>query len=266
MTDSLNKYISIGLIAARSNLAYLTEVIIRTFFLGVILYIFLQLWQLTYANAGVERVGDLSLNQMLWYLTITESIVLSSPRIAQEVDQDVRTGALATQLIKPMSYPLYRLWFTLGERIIRFGVNAIVGALIIFILAGPIHLSLIGILMFLIVLFLSFTLDFLGVFIIGIGSFWTEDTTGLVLIYSRLNMILGGMLIPIEIFPDTIQPVLKFLPFANIVYGPARMLVQSSFSFFEELLLRQALSILMLAICLYFVYNKAVNRIHLNGG
>jgi ABC-type uncharacterized transport system permease subunit len=97
--SSVNKYTLICLTAARSNLAYLTEVASRGLFVFVILYIFLQLWRVTYAETNAEQLGGFTLAQMLWYLGITESIVLSSPPVAQEVDQDVRTGALAVQLI-----------------------------------------------------------------------------------------------------------------------------------------------------------------------
>src|SRR5271163_3836498 len=105
----LRKYAWVGLISARSNLAYMSEVLSRTIFLGVILYIFLRLWQVAYDQTRSTSLGGLSLKEMLWYLMIAESIMLSAPRVSQAVDEDVRTGALAVQLIRPISYPLYRL-------------------------------------------------------------------------------------------------------------------------------------------------------------
>ena len=50
----------LGLIAARSNLAYLGEVATRTLFLAVILYIFLQLWRVTYSETGSATLGTRS--------------------------------------------------------------------------------------------------------------------------------------------------------------------------------------------------------------
>src|SRR5919201_3661745 len=130
----LRKYTWIGLTAARSNLAYFGEVATRTVFLGVVLYIFLQLWRVTYTETRSLQLGGLTLAQMLWYLAMTEAIILSSPRVSNEVDQDVRTGALAVQLIRPLAYPLARLWTTLGERFVRFALNAVVGAIIALLL------------------------------------------------------------------------------------------------------------------------------------
>jgi len=191
---AFRKYTWLGLIAARSNLAYLGEVATRTLFLAVILYIFLQLWRVTYSETASATLGGLTLAQMLWYLAMTEAITLSTPRVAQEVDQDVRTGALAVQLIRPLDYPLARLWMTMGERLVRFGLNVAVGCTLALLLVGPIAFTPAGLLMFALTLPLAFGLDFAGNFLIGLAAFWIEDTTGLALIYSRVTMILGGML------------------------------------------------------------------------
>ncbi|MFN6482668.1 ABC transporter permease [Nostoc sp. DedQUE02] len=264
--NSLNKYTWIGLTAARSNLAYWGEVASRGIFLFVILYIFLQLWRVTYAETDAEKLGGLTLAQMLWYLGITESIVLSSPQVALEVDEDVRTGALAVQLIRPLSYPLYRLWTTLGERTVRFGLNVAIASLVALLFVGTIPLSLGGILLFVVALPLAFVLDFLATFLVGLGAFWLENTTGLMLIYSRLTMILGGMLIPLELLPETWQPVLQVLPFASILYGPARLFVHPNLAFASQLLVRQAVAIGVLALLVALVYRTAVKRIHAHGG
>jgi viologen exporter family transport system permease protein len=262
----MRKYIWIGFTAVRTNLAYLGEAATRVIFLGTILYIFLRLWQVTYAEIKADQLAGLSLRQMLWYLAMTEAIVLSTPRIAQEVDQDVRTGSLTVQLIRPLSYPLYRLWVSLGERTVRFLLNALVGSLVAWLFVGPISLTVGGLAIFALALPLAFVLDFLGNFIIGLGAFWLEDTSGLTLIYSRLTMILGGMLIPIGLFPDALQPILKSLPFASIIGGPARLFVNPDWPSFGDLVIRQGSFILLFALGVFAVYRLATRRIQANGG
>jgi ABC-2 type transport system permease protein len=103
ITKSANRYLWISYTAARSNLAYSGEVIYRCSFLTIILYIFLRLWKVVYAAAGGDRVGGLTLPQMVWYLVITEAIYLSAPRVASEVmKMGDRTHAI--HLIRPLSY------------------------------------------------------------------------------------------------------------------------------------------------------------------
>jgi ABC-2 type transport system permease protein len=260
------KYWWIARTSAKSNLAYLAEIGSRVFFLGVILYIFLRLWQVTYGETGSQTLGGLSLPQMLWYLAVTESIILSGPRVAQTVDQDVRTGAISIHFIRPLSYPLYSLFNTLGERAVRFFVNMSVGAMIALVFVGFVPMNPLGLFCFLTVLPLAFVIDFLGNFLIGLAAFWLEDTNGLVLIYSRLTMILGGMLIPLELFPDSWQAPLKMLPFSAIVYGPARLFVAPDWAFYQDVLLRQVIACILFACAVAFVFRIASRRVFANGG
>jgi ABC-2 type transport system permease protein len=134
------------------------------------------------------------------------------------------------------------------------------------VFVGPIPLSLGGLPPFALALLLAFVLDFLAMFLIGLGAFWMEDTSGLALIYSRVTMILGGMLMPIELFPAQIQPLVRALPFANIVYGPARMFVRPDLTFLSELLIQQGVAIGVLALCVAVMYRAGIQRIHANGG
>lgn len=264
--SAASKYLWVGMTSARSNLAYFGEVVARTAFLGVIMFIFLQLWKTTFAESGTDRLGGLTLPQMLWYLGITESIVLSAPRVSAEVDQDVRTGALAVQLLRPLSYPLYRMWTTLGERAVRFAMNAFVASAISLVFVGPISITPLGLGCLLLALPLAFALDFLAYFLIGLGAFWLENTNGLTIIYSRLTMILGGMLLPLELFPDALRRAAAFLPFASVVYGPAHMFVAPDAVALGWLLARQAAGILVVGACVGLVYRAATRRVFSNGG
>ncbi len=262
----LSKYTWVALVSAQSNLAYFGDVASRLVFLAVILYIFMRLWQVTYGETGATRLGGLTLSQMLWYLAVTESITMSAPRVAQVVDEDVRTGSLAVQLIRPISYPLYRLWVTLGERLVRFTMCAVVAAILVWFLVGAIPSQPLGLAMLLLSLPLAFVLDFLGNFFVGLGAFWLEDTNGLLLIYSRLTMIFGGMLLPLELFPPAMQTVLKALPFASIVYGPARIFIMPDWGDLTALLLKQSAGVAAFALVVALIYRRALKRVYANGG
>ncbi|MBY0357935.1 MAG: ABC-2 family transporter protein [Candidatus Obscuribacterales bacterium] len=264
--NAIKKYFFVAWIAMRSNLAYFSEVSGRLIFLGVVLFIFLRLWQVTFGENGAKTLGGLTLAQMLWYLTVTEAIILSSPPVARLVDQDVRTGALSVQLTRPLYYPFFCLFTNLGERFLRFFLNLAVGSVIAYIFVGPINFRADGLALFLLSVPLAFTLDFSVNFLIGLGAFWLEDTAGLTLIYSRILMIFGGMLIPIELFPEWLQPAVKWLPFSSVVYGPAHLFVKPDLAEFALLLLRQTSALLVIGIAVYWVFQTAMRRVFVNGG
>jgi ABC-2 type transport system permease protein len=247
-------------------LAYLGEVAASTIFLGVILFIFLNLWRVTFSASGTERLGGLTLAQMLWYLAMTEAITTSRQHVSFVVDEDIRTGAVAVHLLRPLSYPLYRLWTDVGERGVSFALRIIIVSAIALVFVGPIPFTLIGVALFLLSIPMAFLLDFMGCFLIGLCTFWLEDTSGLFLIYSRITMILGGMLIPIELFPDAFQPILRALPFSSVVYGPARMFVQPDTGFLLDLLVRQGIAVIVFIGLVTLVYRMALQQINANGG
>lgn len=260
------KYFAIGWISAKSNLAYVSEVGSRMFFLAVILYIFMCLWKATFANAGAARFGGYGLTEIIWYLAFAESIMMSSPRVTPQIDEDVRTGTIAVQLVRPLSYPLYRLASNFGEQAVRFATTFAAAFLIAVLLGGvPQNLGA-GLCFAVLALPLAFVLDFLGYLLVGLGAFWFEDTSGLALIYSRLTMIAGGMLLPLELFPEGAQVVLKSLPFAYIVNGPSRLLVHPDAATLLAVLGNQALWLAILGLAVAIVYRRAIRRVALNGG
>ena len=171
LKNTLAKYTALAMISARSNFAYFAEICGRQLFLAIILYIFLRLWKMTYAHCGVEHMAGLSLSQMLWYLTATEAIILSSSPISAIVDEDVRTGTLAIQLIRPTPYPAYKFALYMGERYLRLLANFVVGTIICLVLVREISITAQGVFALSLALPLAITLDFLGNFLVGLGSF-----------------------------------------------------------------------------------------------
>lgn len=263
---NVGKYWAIAVVSAKSNLAYAGEVWSRLFFLGVILYIFMRLWKVVFAHSHVSAFAGYTVDDIIWYLAFTEAIMMSAPPVAPRVDEDVRTGSIAVQLVRPLSYPLYRLAATLGERTVRFAVTAFAAVVIALVLAKPPEHFATGALFALIALPGAFLLDFLGFLLVGLSAFWLEDTYGPSLIYSRATMLLGGMMLPLDLFPAGFQLALKALPFGYIVCGPAQQLVHPDPLLLAGLLANQLLWLAVFSVAVAAVYSKALHKVALNGG
>ncbi|PWU03153.1 MAG: ABC transporter permease, partial [Candidatus Melainabacteria bacterium] len=145
-------------------------------------------------------------------------------------------------------------------------LNLLVGATVTCCLVGPFSLQLKGVLFCLLTLPLAFVIDFLGNFLVGLFAFWLEDTSGLLLIYSRLTAILGGMLMPIELFPEVMKPLINALPFAALVYGPAKILIAPSSAMLSDILGRQLFALAVFVLAVFFLERQALRRIHAQGG
>jgi ABC-2 type transport system permease protein len=260
------KYLAVGRVTVANQTAYLGEMLVRTIFLGLILYVFVQLWTVTYEAMGRQSVAGFSVAQMVWYLMVTESILLSRPRMTIEIDQEVRAGDVAYQLIRPYDYVLFRLAAYLGERLLRIATCLAVGAPLAFLYVGPVPFDPAALGGALALLALGLLVDFAGSIAIGLCAFWVEDTQPLTLLYDRSIMLLGGLLLPLELFPDWIASILAALPFQLLLYAPARMVVSGDVAPLPGALLGLGLTLALVYGLVRIIYARAVRRLHAHGG
>jgi len=50
----------------------------------LIIFVFVQLWTLTYKSQGTTKLGDYNLAQMIWYFAFAEAIILQRAYAAQQ--------------------------------------------------------------------------------------------------------------------------------------------------------------------------------------
>lgn len=259
---ALGKTWSVLHITLASRFAYVGELLVRSIFIVLIIFIFTQLWR---ATGQVERTG-FSLIQLIWYLAFTEAIMTSVNAGAGEVDREVRSGDLAYRLARPLAYPLYHLGAALGERLLRFGLNLLVGVVVALLVVGPLAVGPLAIVLALSAALVGFIADWTWSMTISLLSFWFEDTFGLHLLYRRALMILGGMLIPLDAYPDWLASIARALPFQYLVYAPARLFVQPDVGYWLEVM--AAIVILTIAGCvpLLLVYHLGLRQVSAQGG
>jgi ABC-2 type transport system permease protein len=263
---SLRKYIAVLQVSIASNLAYVGEVFFRALMLVVLVFILSQLWKTTFALRGARVLSGFSINDLVWYLVIAETIVLSMPSLTRRIDQEVRSGQLAYLLGRPCSYVLYNFAHYLGERMVRLCMNGLVGAVLALLVVGPPHFTWMGVLVWPLVLLLAVCIDFTAYFSIGLLAFWTEETQSFTLIFSRLTLVLGGVLAPLEIFPQPLRSIAQALPFSAILYGPSRTLVHFEWDRFVWLLVQQGIMVAIGSAILLTIYSVAIRRVNINGG
>ncbi|MBH8599691.1 ABC-2 family transporter protein [Thermoactinomyces sp. CICC 10523] len=261
----MQKYGAVGSITVRNNFAYLRSFFIRSWFLLVILFIFVQLWRITYQGEGSPVISGYTYEQMIWYLIFAESIILSSPRLSVKIEEEVIKGDVGYQLTRPMSYLLYHYFSYMGEAYVRLGINLSLGSALGITLFGWPHFGF-GWLGFLLISVGSFTVNYLMTMILSLCSFWVEETRGLVFVYNKILFIIGGLMLPLEIFPGYLQTICHWLPFQTITYFAANTGVHFEWLTLGKRVLIQTAWILLLSFLLHRVYEKGVRKLHVNGG
>jgi ABC-2 type transport system permease protein len=260
------KYAAILRMSIANNLAYAGEALLRGVFLVVIMFVFVQLWTVTYEVLGTASIGDYSLPQMVWYFGFAEAIMLSTPMVRRRVDDMVKSGEIAYQLNKPYHYVLFLAADSAGEWVVRFVMNLALASALALLFVGPIPLTAAGVAAAFVVLAGAVALDFLGSTAVSLLAFWVEDTSSFNLIYRRLVMLLGGMMIPLDVLPEPLSSVARALPFSYMVYGPARMWVSPSPQFFVETALKLGVALAGAALLVLLVFRAGQRNVTVNGG
>lgn len=263
---AIRKYAEVSKITMSNSLVYFWNFLSKNMFFVFIMFIYLMLWKNIYGQKG-ESLGGLSLNKMIWYLIVTELITLSRTELHNTVNEDVKTGNIAYLLNKPYNYVLYCFSYFIGEIGIKLLTNSLVGLLIGFIYVGSLenfnfaHLPFI-----LLSIIAGCTIHFFIYITLALTSFWFEENSAFFWIYSKLVFTLGGMLMPIELFPNWLQSISKYMPFAYVTYVPAKLAVNFTFeSFFSQFLL-QLVYLAVFFIIAMALYRKGAKNLNVNGG
>jgi len=262
----VTRYGFVLLTAARQQWVYRAEMAMRAVQMVLFMGVFMALWTTAF---GVSRQAELegySLVAMVWYLAMTETITLSSSRVFVEISEAVKAGGLAYTLARPLSYPFFQVANSLGNSAPRFVLNLAVAAAVVGLGIGQIAGSLPGLLAFLGMAALALLLDSLIAVLIGLLAFWIEEVTPAFWIYQKLLFTIGGLFLPLEMFPDWLRRVAGWLPFQFITYVPARAFV----AFEPEFVLRavggQVAYVAALTALVALVWRRAQRRLVVHGG
>ncbi len=265
MQVGVGKYAHIARINFAAKTAYIGDVLLGSVFYALVLYIFVQLWQVLGLSPGFMPDG-LGLRELVWYLAASEAIMLGRAPIASEVSDEVKSGAIAYSLGRPYNYLGFKLSSYWGDTALRMTVNVVIGTTVALAAVGPIQVGPGRLVLWGITAALALTLNFLIVVCISLSAFWVEDTGPFFWIYSKLLFVLGGLFAPIDLYPQFLRRVAAASPFNLVLYAPAKLLVAFDAATFARTVMMQAVWLLVLGRLAAGLYGMGVRRLNVNGG
>jgi len=225
---AFGKHLAIARLAARQRLQERAVLWGRVLFYFIILLVFARLWE---ALLGSDREGATQVGSALgprpshyiWYLAVTEWIMLSQPLLHLDIEADIRAGVVGQTLSRPVSYVAGKLAEAWGEVAVRLVVLGVSGLLFARLLGAqwpePSALplaALAGV--------LASVVMTLALAAIGLSALWVTDTTSVYLIWQKLCFVLGGLMLPLSIYPPWLRSIAEWSPFAALLFGPAELL------------------------------------------
>ena len=133
----MKKYFSLFQVQVINSLAYPGELVGRSIMIAPFMWIFYQLWTVTFHAAGATEINGMTIHMTMWYLMIAETIELSRPRLANSISESVKDGSIAYILSKPYDFLLYQYSTSMGETIFRAVSTALIGGITVWWLVGP---------------------------------------------------------------------------------------------------------------------------------
>lgn len=197
---------------------YRMEVFTEVGSLIVRVYLLRSLWTALYAQ-NVAPLG-LPLHSMITYATVAllMSLILEVDGTRQ-IREKVREGTIATDLMKPISLPLYFFSDGIGQT----GLHALLvipsvlfALLLVHVDVPPAPVLLAFALSFALGYLVNFFLNFL----MNAVAFWTLETFAMQLIVRWISDLLSGQIIPLTFFPGIFGRIVFALPFAAIYSTP----------------------------------------------
>jgi ABC-2 type transport system permease protein len=262
------KYFEIAKIAYHNNVTYFGDVLGIGGLVAFRIWYFTQLYETAFRLSGLSSLGDLTLAQTIWILAFTQSFHVSNRTRAtmKNIEYEVKSGSIAYTINKPYSYVLYNYYTCLGVAGSNILTTVLFGCAAALLLVGGIKFTVMGLLAGAVLLFFGVTLNSLAILIIGLSAFWTEDTSAFRWIYDKILWIFGGLFLPFSILPNKYQTLIEWLPFKQMFYGPARMIVKFDGNLFYKDLLIQLIWVVVLSGIVTWMYRKGSKNLSVNAG
>jgi ABC-2 type transport system permease protein len=189
-------------------------------------------WFLTgamFSASGQARLGGLTPQAMLLYyaFVVLMARIVQASAMEMVMAQDIYEGSLNRYLLYPVSYAGIKFAEQAGSlapqllQLILFGMAApwVVG------IPDDVRITPVSILMAAVSLAAANLLHYLLVLPINAVAFWADNVWSLMVAERMVVTLLGGFLLPLELFPEGARAALVWLPFPYLFSVPVRTLL-----------------------------------------
>jgi ABC-2 type transport system permease protein len=220
--------LAVASLTIRQVIAYRAD-----FWVNFIFYSLCQLamsyfvWKSIYQIKGEEMIGSRNFSQMVFY-------TLATPMLARvlyglpifHTAREIYSGELNKYLVYPINYFLYRFTVHYIHCLFYFLQMLLALGLYHFFIGFPPNLNLNFFTLLGVFLFMHFSLIlyFLLNSCIEQVAFWADNVWSLIIAHRMVIVLAGGVLIPIDLFPEWSLTFIHWLPYQAMIAYPIQIL------------------------------------------
>ena len=267
MCNAFKKYWAIAKINFANKMVYTVDIIAEILFLAFIFLILFFLHRSTIAIKPTKPIEVLSLAQIMWIIFFSQIFAGNREKgIMHILNDEILSGQIAYQLNRPYAYVIFHFAQHIGTKLPAIIFGWLTSGVYVWFLVGLPKFSFLALLLGLIMICIGMVINFLMQFCIGLCAFWTGSNDPIRWIYLQVMIVAGGMAVPAAYFPPAIKKIIVALPFSNVVYGAARIIVGCSQSDLSFYLRMQCFWLVMMLIIARFLFKLGVKNVTICGG
>jgi ABC-2 type transport system permease protein len=217
------------------------------------------------AAIGVGTVAGYSAQSATAFTFATQALIAATSIFGDfSLASQVRSGEVATELVRPWDWSVYRLATDIGRAVYALLTRGLaimlVGWIAYQLPIPPLDLVLQFVLCIAAAIVLASRLWTIAAMI----GFWMVDASGVIQIVVAAAALGSGLLLPIALYPDWLAGPLRWSPFASLIQNPVDVLLAK-----QRLLPVLALQLLWIAaleVLLRIELRYAMKKLVVQGG
>jgi ABC-2 type transport system permease protein len=262
----VNPYVQLFAKSFKAQLAYRSQVWLQVLASIIAIWIQVAIWRALLGNGSASGIH---LRDMVTYVVLNAVIsAVLLTEMFEEADERIRTGKIAMDLLRPVSYPLYLLAGQLGKAAYRtvFQVGPTVAlAALVFGLSWP--ASPLDAAAFVFAMAVAIAISFAFAYLIALLAFWFLTTLHFEWTFVGLNTLLSGAIVPLWFFPPGWAELARLLPFQFLGFVPAAIYMGKLGTAETWLTLAQGLGwAAALLIIAALLWTASIRRLVIQGG
>ena len=238
---------------------------------GMVTQFFWGLLLISIYKAFYESSGQGEFAQVATYVWLQQAFFRLMLGGDNGIYQAINDGGIAYELCRPLHPYIY---WSMRDVACRFASSSVRAALMIplaLLIPAPYNLSLpvstVALVMSFTTLLLGICISTATIQILNAYVIRTLDRRGLANIFSGCLFLFSGNLLPLTLFPESWQPLLRAQPFAQVLDIPIRLYTgQLPVSEMPVIILTQVMWLLVLTILGLWAWNANLKRLVVQGG
>lgn len=230
---------------------------------SLFIFLFAAVWRHTPFATQPDR--SISYATMVWYIAVTELVTFGGMQFREQVRFDIQAQQLSGLMGLPIPYWRLKLMQLMGRGLLNFALLGTCGFLLACIIAdgvpfppavgGAILAS--GLLAMLLMLTITFS--------IGLLDVWGQFARPVYWIWQKSLFVLGGLMLPLSLYPSALRDAALCTPFPAMVALPAQLVFRQDLDDFGIIVAQQLGWLALFAALALWLHGKARRHIGAEG-